>query len=103
MESPFSWEQNEDTWDETIYRWTDVEFVNNFLELDSAGPKKVSRKFIKKKLKKISEEDKNRFITLYTKINNKEKEETNEVKKVTITLSEIEVVIKEVLKVEITF
>lgn len=103
MESPFPWEQNEDTWDETIYKWTDIEFVNNFLELDADAPKKVSRKFIKKKLKTISEEDKTRFITLYTTIDNKDKEQTNEVKKVTITLSEIEVVIKEVLKVKITF
>ncbi|MEO6302699.1 MAG: hypothetical protein ABIP51_05970 [Bacteroidia bacterium] len=98
-----TWGLGYEAWDTTTWKWDEIRFLSDFIAIDGDVPKKVFRKYIKKKLKDLSIEDKNKFIELYLKIDSEEIKDKKKKKKVTITVSEIEIILKEALKVEITF
>jgi hypothetical protein len=90
--------------DDRNLTWNECVFVNDLATaIDGGAPDgKKKRKYVRKKIKELTTEEKETFIKIKCKILGKEYEEEKKVnKKLSITVEDVKFVLKEAINVDI--
>lgn len=99
-----TWDLADTYWDAVgTVTWDDKQFLSSFAGMDGGAPQHASRRNIKKRLSEATVEEKKRLIKIYLTIDGEEIEAEKSVEKIDVTVEDVEVILKKVFNVKITF